>query len=151
MRRPIASSHLARVIHMTGQGSLARAISDKRIEIKSLGPDDELVLGPLRALAREEKILEDEARALAQTRGWPTNLAGGAYGWQRLTGETAREALPRILRIYEREIFELDEDARAASSDEDVRSLILSVLDLRRSVTRSLAALDPQATLPGAK
>src|SRR4051812_2911779 len=151
MRRPLAAPHLARVIHMTSQASLARAIAEKRLEIKSTGPDDELVLGPIRALAREEKIIEEEARALAAQRGWPTNLAGTRYDWTRLARETAREALPRILRIFERDVFELDNDAREAEGDEDVRSLVLSTLDARRSIHRSLAALDGQATVPGAK
>ncbi len=151
MRRPLAAAHLARVIHMTSQGSLARAVAEKRVDVKSTGPDDELVLQPLRTLAKAEKLIEEEARALAQQRGWPTNIAGAAYGWTRLAGDTAREALPRIIRIFEREIFELDNDARETSGDEEVRSLVLGILDGRRSIHRSLSALDAQATLPGAK
>lgn len=151
MRRPAASAHLSRVVHMSNAGSLARAIVEKRIKILSTGPDDELVLGPIRALAADEKVIEQEARSLAQQRGWPTNLSGTTYSWSRLDGETAREALPRILRVYEREIFELDQDARDAIGDEDVRSVLLATLDGRRSIHRSLLALDAQATLPGAK
>ena len=151
MRRPLAAAHLARVIHMTSQGPLARAIVEKRLEIRSTGPDDELVLALIRALAAEEKLIAEEARALAQQRGWPTNLAGAAYGWTRLAKETAREALPRIIRIYDRECFELDADARERSGDEEVGSLVLGALDGRRSIYRALSALDAQATLPGAK
>ena len=103
------------------------------------------------AIAAEEKLIAEEARALAQQRGWPTNLAGAAYGWTRLAKETAREALPRIIRIYDRECFELDADARERSGDEEVGSLVLGALDGRRSIYRALSALDAQATLPGAK
>lgn len=151
MRHPVASTHLARVIHMTSAGSLARAIAEKRLVVKSTGPQDDQVLEPLRALAAEEKVLEEEARALAAQKGWPTNLAGAAYGWTRLGGDTGREDLPRILRIYAREIFELDQDLRAPGGDDDVRSIMASALEARRSVHAALAALDPQATVPGAK
>jgi hypothetical protein len=150
MRRPIAATHLARIVHMTSAASLARAVVEGRLQIRSTGTEDDLVLAPLRELAREEKVIEEEARALAQTRGWPTNLAGTPYGWTRLGGELAREALPRIIRIYDREVFELDADLRE-HGDEEVRSLLAAALDGRRAVLRTLSLLSPQATLPGAK
>jgi hypothetical protein len=150
VRLPLAATHLARVIHVTSAGSLARAVEDKRLELKSTGPEDELVLERLRALAREEKILCEEARALATARKWPTDLAGQPYGWVRLRGDTARGALPRIDRIYAREIFELSEAARA-SDDDEVVSLVLATLDGRRSIAAELVGLAPQDTLPGAK
>src|SRR5581483_2439492 len=123
---------------MTSTSSLARAIAEKKLAVKSNGPDDELVLGPIRELAREEKVIEEEARALAQQRGWPTNVVGTPYGWTRLGGDTAREALPRILRIYAREMFELDNDARENGGDDEVRSLVLATLDGRRSIHAAL-------------
>ena len=151
MRRPLAASHLARIVHMTSVGSLARAVAEGRLELRSSGPEDEQVLSILRAAAKDEKVVEDEARALAQTRSWPVNLAGMPYGWTRLEHEEAREALPRVIRIFEREVFELDSDARSLDEDEEVRSLLLATLDGRRSQLRALSLLAPQATLPGAK
>jgi hypothetical protein len=55
-----------------------------------------------------------------------------------------------MLRIYDRECFELESDARD-SDDDEVRSLLLLVLDQRRSVRAALAAAAPKATVPGAK
>ncbi len=76
MRLPVAATHLSRVVHVTGAGSLARALDEGRLKLVSRGADDDLVLAQVRALAREEKVLCDEARALATTRSWPTNLSG---------------------------------------------------------------------------
>lgn len=151
MRYPVAATHLARLIHMTGPASLARAAAEGRLELKNLGPDDENVMAALKARAQEEKLINDEARALADARKWPTTLAGGSYGWTRLQREQASEALPRLIRIYDREIFELEEFGRAASDDDEVRSLVLATVDGRRSIVGALTALSPKATLPGAK
>jgi hypothetical protein len=148
--RPLAASYLSRIAQMTGPCSLARAVAEGRLEIRSLGPEDEQVLAPLRTLAKDEKVIEEEAQALGRAKGWPV-MTNVFYGWTRLRGEIAREALPRIVRIYDREIFELSSDARVEPEDEEVRSLVLATLEGRRAVNRALANLLPAVTLPGAK
>ncbi len=151
VRRPLAATHLARVIQMTSTASLSRAVAEERVKIRSTGPDDDLILKALKTLAQGEKVIEDEARALAAARSWPATLAGSSYGWSHLSGDTARDTLPRILRILDREVFELEQDARADHEDEEVRSLTFATLDGRRSVFHALAALSPASTLPGGK
>src|SRR5579871_145726 len=136
---------------MTGPGSLARTVDEKRLELRTEGPEDELILARLRSLAREERSIGEEARALAEKRKWPENLAGQPYGWVRLRGAQAREALPRIIRILEREVFELEGFSRDEDEDDEVRSLVLATLDLRHAAREALVALSPQGTLPGAK
>jgi hypothetical protein len=150
VRQNLAGVHLARLVHMTSNGSLARAFAEKRLELRSAGPEDDQVLEPLRALATEEKLLDEDARILATARGVAVHASAESYAWIRLKGASGRAALPRILRIYDREIFELAEFAREGT-DDDVRSLLLAALDGRHSVRAALAALAPKATLPGAK
>ncbi|MBI3724349.1 hypothetical protein HY251_10415 [bacterium] len=151
MRLPAAAAHLARVIHMTGPGSLARTVDEGRLELRSTGPEDEAVLGRLKALAREERTIAEDARSLAEGRKWPLNLAGQPYGWVRLRGDTARGALPRVLRIFDREVFELEGFSREKHEDDEVVSLVLATLDARHAVREALAALSPRDTVPGAK
>ena len=151
MRHPIAANYLARVIHMTGPGSLARAVDEGRLEIRNVEPQDELTLAPIRALAKEDRVIGDEARALAATKKWPTDLAGQPYGYTHLRGETARGALPRILRILERDCFELESAVRECQDDDEVCSLLQATHDERRTARQALANLSPRDTLPGAK
>jgi hypothetical protein len=150
LRHPIAAAFLARVIHMTGSSSLARTIEEGRLDLKAATPDDERVLASIRALAHEDRAIQEEARALAQARKWPPELAGQPYGWTRLRGESPSGALPRILRIFERDTFELEEDMRGCD-DDDVVSLLGATLDARKAAREALAAVAPQDTLPGAK
>lgn len=150
MRHPIAATYLARVVHMTGPGSLGRAIEEGRLELRNTGPQDEAALAPIRALGREDRTIHEEARALAQAKKWPTDIAGSPYGYTRLRGDTARGALPRILRILERDCFELESAVRECQDDE-VGSLLQATHDERRTAREALAALAPQDTIPGAK
>ena len=150
MRLPQAAATLSRLAHMTGDGSVARAVEAKRVVLVSKGPNDDAILEPLRSLAREEKLLGEEVAALAKARGWPLALGNGRYDWSRLGNDGAREALPRLIRIYAREVFELDGEARS-TDDEEVRSLVLSVLDGRRSIHGAFTALAPRMTVPGGK
>jgi hypothetical protein len=89
----------------------------------------------------------EEVLALAQERGW--NLPEPAtYAWQMIVNIS--DPLPRVLRVLNRDIFELDGICRE-TDDDDVSSLASQLRAERTALRRRIEQADPALTLPGAK
>ena len=136
MKRPVAWRHLARIYEMVGVSSMARVAVDR----------DLYSTPELDALAADDRSAEEEALALARDRGW-TFAEPEPYRW--VHGEEAL-TLPRLIRVLERDVFELDEIARTTDDDE-VASLATRVRQDRRALLAQLDTVYPGVTLPGAK
>lgn len=136
-KRPLAWRHLKRIYELVTNGSICRVAEEKGLsEHPSV----------LRAATADRGIAE-EALALATERGWsvpPTK----SYAWALLTNFA--DTAPRILRIVQRDLFELDGIYRE-TDDDDVASLAALLQAERRTLAAELGTERPQLTLPGAK
>ena len=97
--------------------------------------------------AQRDLATAEEVLTLSRERGW-TLPDTKPYEWQLMTGEVV--ALPWIIRVLARDVFELDEIYRECQ-DEAVASLIAEVRDDRGALLRVLELKVPSFTLPGAK
>lgn len=137
MRRPLAWRHLARLHELTTTASACRVWTDRKL----------VELAPVLDAAAADRALAEEVLALARDRGW--KLPDPApYEWGRVGDES--DPLPRLLRILERDAFELDGFARE-TDDEEVRSLLTQARAERQALLKALERVEPLATLPGAK
>lgn len=137
MRRPLAWRHLARLHELTTTASSCRVWTDRKL----------VDLTPVVECAAADRALAEEVLALARERGWklpdPT-----PYEWGRVGDEA--DPLPRLVRILERDAFELDGFSRE-TDDEEVRSLLVQARAERQALLKALERVEPLATLPGAK
>lgn len=136
-RRPLAARHLARLHELSTVASVCRAALER----------DLVDLLPLREAAAADRTVAEEAEALARERGWALPETT-PYAWAHVGTES--DPLPRVLRVLDRDLFELDGIARA-TDDEEVRALALQALGDRRAARAALAEAFPLHTLPGAK
>jgi hypothetical protein len=153
VRRPPEAVYLSRIHHMTGEGSLTRAWEDQKLVLRAEDDLEKRVEARLPQLAKEDRAIHEEARALAQSRGWPADTRLNLpYGWSRMKGARMGDALAEILRILAREIFELESLAREiVSRDDEVSSLATRAALARQSLRAALVFMAPEASLPGAK
>ncbi|MCO5172060.1 MAG: hypothetical protein M9894_37655 [Planctomycetes bacterium] len=137
MPRPLAWRHLARLHELTTTASACRVWLDRKL----------VTLPPVVEGAAADRALAEEVLALAVERGWklPDPVP---YEWGRVGDES--DPLPRLVRILERDAFELDGFARD-TDDEEVRSLLLQARNERHALLAALEQVEPLATLPGAK
>ncbi|MEZ6186545.1 MAG: hypothetical protein R3F62_16240 [Planctomycetota bacterium] len=138
MKRPLAYRHLARIYEMVGVSSVARVAVDR-----GLFPSPEL-----ERLASEDTATEEEVLALARDRGW-TLPEAEPYRWGEVGSEEVL-TLPRLVRVLDRDVFELDELGRTTDDDE-VASLAVHVRQERRALLAELDRVYPGIMLPGAK
>ncbi len=137
MRRPLAWRHLARLHELTTTASSCRVWTDRKL----------VDLTPVVECAAADRALAEEVLALARERGW--KLPDPApYEWGRVGDEA--DPLPRLVRILERDAFELDGFSRE-TDDEEVRSLLVQARAERQALLKALERVEPLATLPGAK
>jgi len=138
MKRPLAYRHLARIYEMVGVSSVARVALDR-----------ELFDTPeLEAIAAADRSTEEEVLAAARDNGW-TFPEPEAYRWDAVGADEAL-TLPRLIRVLERDVFELDEIGRTTDDDE-VASIATRVRQDRRALLAQLDAHYPGVMLPGAK
>jgi len=137
VKHPLALRHLARLNEMVTTASIAH------VAMERVGLDSPA----LRRARAEDGALAEEVQTLARERGWslPEPLA---YEWQLMTATS--DPRPRVLRIVQRDVFELDGMARE-TDDDDVASLARQLCTERRALARELARDAPQIALPGAK
>lgn len=137
MKRPLAWYHLARLYELVTSSSICRVVVERQLfhshEIEQAAAAD---------LATAEEIL-----TLARERGWKLPETK-PYEWSLMTGEVV--ALPRIMRVLHRDVFELEEAYRECD-DEAVASLLAEVRDARHALLGVLELKVPSFTLPGAK
>lgn len=137
MRRPLAWRHLARLHELTTTASPCRVWTDRKL----------VELTPVVLAAAADRALAEEVLALARERGW--KLPDPApYEWGRVGDES--DPLPRLVRILERDEFELAGYCRE-TDDEEVRSLLMQARAERQALLKALERVEPLATLPGAK
>ncbi|MBX3468697.1 MAG: hypothetical protein KF878_17635 [Planctomycetes bacterium] len=137
MPRPLAWRHLARLHELTTTASACRIWLERKL----------VVAPPVVDCAAADRALAEEVLALAAERRWklPDPVP---YEWGRVGDES--DPLPRLVRVIERDAFELDGFARD-TDDEEVRSLLLQARNERHALLRALERVEPLATLPGAK
>ena len=105
---------------------------------------------PVARCAEADASFAEEVQSVAQQRGWAL-LEAESYAWQKVQIRgNDKDALPRVVRVLKRDIFELDEMARR-TDDEDVASLATSLREERRGTLVTLLAERPELGLPGAK
>lgn len=137
MGRPLAWRHLARLHELTTTASACRVWVDRKL----------LDLAPVVESAAADRGLAEEVLALARERGW--KLPDPApYEWGRVGDEA--DPLPRLVRVLERDAFELDGFSRD-TDDEEVRSLLVQARSERQALLKALERVEPLSTLPGAK
>lgn len=153
MRRPQQAVVLSRIHHMTGEGSFARAWDEQRLALRAEDEAEKRIEARLRLLAKEDRSIHDEANGLAQARGWTNeSKLNLPYGWSRMKGQRLAGALPEILRIIAREIFELEGNAREiVPLDDEVAALASRGALARHALREVLVSMAPEASLPGAK
>ena len=102
---------------------------------------------PILEGAAADRAHQEELLSLAQERGWSLP-AQKPYAWQLVAGIS--DVRPRVARILNRDVFELDSMCRA-SDDEEVASLATQLHSERRQLLNDLARETPSLNLPGAK
>lgn len=138
MKRPLAYRHLARIYEMVGVSSVARVAVER-----------ELFDAPeLEAIATADRSTEEEVLAAARDNGW-TFPEPEPYRWDAVGADEAL-TLPRLIRVLERDVFELDEIGRT-TDDEEVSSIATRVRQDRQALLAQLDAHYPGVMLPGAK
>ena len=143
-----APRYLSRLASLAGELSFPTAITDGTVKIEV--PEDcaRLRLRLLSA-ARSDAQTVAEARGLADDRGWTmVRYGAGHERWPRLDDSTLRDALPRIIRILQREAWEMRDMARE-SDDEDVSSLLYAFSAEREALVQDLSRVEPVAAQPG--
>jgi hypothetical protein len=135
--RPLAWRHLARLHELTTTASACRIFVERKLVTLPVVVDS----------AATDRATAEEALTIARDRGWKLPEPA-PYEWGRIGDES--DPLPRLVRILERDAFELDVITRA-TDDEEVRSLIIQVRGERQALLKALERSEPSYTLPGAK
>lgn len=137
MKRPNAWRHLARLHELTSTSSAARVWVERRL----------VELPVVVEAAATDRALAEEVLGVARDKGW-TLPEPKPYEW-KLVGDES-DPLPRLVRVLERDAFELDGFARD-TDDEDVRSLLIQARADRQALLKALERIEPLVFLPGAK
>lgn len=136
-KRPLAWRHLARLLELTGPSSMPRVAVDRKLVTHA---------AVVRAAATDRGLAE-EVVALGRDRGWSLPEPE-PFQWTHVGDES--NPIPRLLRVIDRDVFELDELGRR-TDDEEVRSLALQLRAERLALLRTLEAEYPACSVPGAK
>ncbi|MBL4848515.1 MAG: hypothetical protein JKY65_23585 [Planctomycetes bacterium] len=137
MKSPLASRHLARLHEMVGSASICRVVCERTL----------LQSEVLTRAASADRAADEEVVSLARDRGWLLEDRK-PYEWQLMAAHS--DPRPRILRILQRDLFELDLMARE-TDDDDVSALAAQLRNDRRSLVRDMMHELPRLSLPGAK
>ncbi|RMG18807.1 MAG: hypothetical protein D6731_01225 [Planctomycetota bacterium] len=136
-KHPLAFQHLSRLNELVTNASICRVAVERGLT------DHDAV----RRCADADAAIAEEVQALARERGWSLP-ARKSYAWSYL--DAVEDPLPRILRIVDRDVFELD-GIRRETDDDDVASLAAELLSERRVLQHELEDPRPALGLPGAK
>jgi hypothetical protein len=136
-KRPLAQRHLIRINELVTNASIFRVVEERGLVQHEV----------IARSASDDRACAEEVQALAEQRGWsvPHNKS---YAWSLMANWS--DPLPRVVRIVDRDIFELDGIYRE-TDDDDVGSLAARLLNERRVAKRELEAVRPELGLPGAK
>lgn len=137
MKRPHAWRHLSRLHELTTTASACRVFVDRQL----------IDVPAVVEAAKNDAALAEEVLSIARDRGWQLPDPK-PYEWGRI--DDSSDPLPRLVRVLERDAFELDEAART-TDDEEVRSLIIQLRAERQALLAALERHEPYVTLPGAK
>lgn len=137
MKRPNAWRHLARLHELTTTSSAPRIWVERRL----------LDLPVVVEAAATDRAISEEVLGIARDRGWKLPDVT-PYEWTLVGDES--DPLPRLVRVLERDAFELDGFARD-TDDEDVRSLLIQARGDRQALLKALERVEPLVFLPGAK
>ncbi|MGE0707174.1 MAG: hypothetical protein AB7N76_16825 [Planctomycetota bacterium] len=137
MKRPLAARHLARLAEMVGSASICRVVLDRGL----------LQSDMIERAAAADRAVAEEVVALARERGWSLDERK-PYEWQMMAAFS--DPRPRIMRVLQRDVFELDGISRD-TDDDDVAALAAQLRADRRALVRDLMHEHPPLSLPGAK
>lgn len=137
MKHPHARHQLIRMHEMVGASSICRVVEDRGLLQSEL----------VSRAAATDRSADEEIVALARERGWALEEPK-PYEWQLMAAHS--DPRPRIMRILQRDLFELDGMTRG-SDDEDVAALAAQLRSDRRGLIRDLMHEQPSLSLPGAK
>ena len=136
-KRPLGQRHLIRINELVTNASIFRVVVERELI------DHDVIS----AAADADSACAEEVESLAQERGWKLPYTK-SYTWSLMANWS--DPLPRIVRVIDRDIFELDGIYRE-TDDDDVASLAQRLLGERRAAKRELEAVRPELGLPGAK
>lgn len=137
MKRPLAWRHLIRMHEMVGSASICRVVEDRALLQSEL----------ISRAAAADRAADEEIVALARERGWALEERK-PYEWQMMAAHS--DPRPRILRVLQRDLFELDGMTREGD-DDDVAALAAQLRTERRGLIRDMMHELPALSLPGAK
>jgi hypothetical protein len=137
MKRPLAWRHLARMHEMVSTSSICRVVEERSLLQSEL----------VSRAASADRAADEEVVSLARERDW-TLAEHKPYEWQLMAAFS--DPRPRILRILQRDLFELEGIARD-TDDDDVAAIAAQLRNERRSLVRDLMHELPRLSLPGAK
>jgi hypothetical protein len=138
--RPLACRHLSRL------NELVTAASICRVAVSRAGDDAAgLEWDAIKRAAESDLSAAEEVQTIARERTW-TLARAEDYQWKLMDPHV--DLLPRVMRILDRDAFELAGMARETDDDE-VSSLALQVLEERRALLATLRQGCPEYTLPG--
>ena len=137
MKRPLAYRHLTRIHELVNNASICRVVVERELAKNDL----------VEAAADTDRAMAEEVLSLAKERSWSLP-SSKSYAWSLLSNFS--DPLPRIRRVLDRDVFELEGFARD-TDDDDVASLAVQLLSERRQLKRRLEALHPGLALPGSK
>lgn len=137
MKRPLAQRHLARMLEMVTSASICRVVEERGLLQSEL----------LERAAGTDRAVAEEIVSLLREREWPSG-APKPYEWKLMVASA--DPRPRIMRILERDVFELDGIARE-TDDDDVGALAAQLRSDRRGLMREFMHEHPPLSLPGAK
>ncbi|HBP20294.1 MAG TPA: hypothetical protein DEA08_21205 [Planctomycetes bacterium] len=137
MKRPLALRHLRRMHEMVTSASICQVVGDRALLQSPI----------LERGAANDRAMAEEIVSLAREREWSLDERK-PYQWQLMANYS--DPRPRIVRILERDVFELDGIARD-TDDDDVGALAAQLRNERRTTIRELMHEHPPLSLPGAK
>lgn len=137
MKRPLAWHQLIRMHEMVGSSSICRVVEERGLLQSEL----------VSRAAATDRAADEEVVALARERGWALEEPK-PYEWQLMAAHS--DPRPRIMRILQRDLFELDGMSRE-SEDDDVAAIAAQLRGERRGLIRDLMHEQPSLSLPGAK
>lgn len=137
MKRPLAWRHLIRMHEMVSSASICRVVDDRSLLQSEL----------ITRAAAGDRATDEEIVSLARERGWSLPERK-PYEWQLMAAHS--DPRPRILRILQRDHFELDGMTRD-SDDDDVAAIAAQLRTERRGLIRDMMHEEPSVSLPGAK
>lgn len=137
MKRPLAWRHLARLHEMVGSSSICRVVEERALLQSEL----------LARAAGADRAADEEIVSLARERDWVLEERK-PYEWQLMAAHS--DPRPRILRILQRDLFELEGISRD-TDDDDVSAIAAQLRNERRGLVRDMMHELPRLSLPGAK